>query len=144
MYERSPANGFVTLFLFSLDSSGKGEFVGAGHNPAYLFRAASGEIEELESQGMILGAFPSAKYTSSPLQIDPGDVLVVYSDGVTEATGHDDEMFGEQRLLELIRANASGGASVLEGKILEELERFTEGVDQNDDITFLLIENKRA
>lgn len=144
MYERSPANGFVTLFLFSLDSSGKGEFVGAGHNPAYLFRAASGEIEELESQGMILGAFPSATYTSSPLQIDPGDVLVVYSDGVTEAAGHDDEMFGEQRLLELIRANASGGASVLEGKILEELERFTEGVDQNDDITFLLIENKRA
>ena len=69
---------------------------------------------------------------------------MVYSDGVTEAAGHDDEMFGEQRLLELIRANASGGASVLEGKILEELERFTEGVDQNDDITFLLIENKRA
>ena len=134
----------MTLFLFSLDASGKGEFVSAGHNPAYLFRAASGEIEELESQGMILGAFPSAKYTSSPLQIDPGDVLVVYSDGVTEAAGHDDEMFGEQRLLELIRANASGGASVLEGKILEELERFTEGVDQNDDITFLLIENKRA
>jgi sigma-B regulation protein RsbU (phosphoserine phosphatase) len=144
MYERSPANGFVTLFLFSFDASGKGEFVGAGHNPVYLFRAASGEIEELVSQGIILGAFPSATYTSSPLQIDPGDVLVVYSDGVTEAAGQDDEMFEEERLLELIRDNASKGAAVLKGKILEELERFTEGVAQNDDITFLVIEHKRG
>jgi len=144
MYERSPSNGFVTLFLFLIDVSGKGEFVGAGHNPVYLFRAASGEIEELVSQGMILGAFPSATYTSSPLQIDPGDVLVIYSDGVTEAAGQDDEMFEEERLLELIRDNASKGAAVLKGKILEELERFTEGVAQNDDITFLVFEHKRG
>ena len=142
MYERSPANGFVTVFLFSVDASGKGEFAGAGHNPAYLFRAASGEIEELHSQGMILGALPSSKYESSPLEIAPGDVLVVYSDGVTEAAGPGDEMFGEERLLELIGTHAPAGASALKDKLLEELDRFTEGEDQSDDITFLLIENQ--
>ncbi len=84
--ERSPSNAFATLFLFSVDAQGKGEFVGAGHNPAYLFRAATGEIEELRSEGLILGAFDNASYNSRPLQFGPKDVLVIYSDGVTEAT----------------------------------------------------------
>ncbi len=140
MYKRSPSNGFVTLFLFSLDASGKGEFVGAGHNPAYLYRAASGEIEELVSQGMVLGAFPSAKYESSPLELHPGDVLVIYSDGVTEAANLEDELFDEERLREVIKAHAPAGAVTLEKKILEEVGRFTKGMYQTDDMTLVLIE----
>ncbi|MDA2934307.1 SpoIIE family protein phosphatase [Acidobacteria bacterium AH-259-D05] len=143
-YERSPTNGFVTLFFFSLNSDGTGEFAGAGHNPAYLFHAASGEIEELRSQGMILGAFESSTYESSPLELNPGDVLVVYSDGVTEAANHEGEMFGEERLLKIIKSHALAGAKVLKEKILEGIDQFTEGMSQTDDITFLLIEAKRA
>ena len=139
MYKRSPSNGFVTAFLFSLDANGKGEFAGAGHNPAYLFRAASGEIEQLMSQGMVLGAFPSSKYESSPLQLNPGDVLVVYSDGITEAANNEDEMFGEERLLELLRSHASVGVKGLQNKILEQVDRFTEGMHQTDDMTLVLI-----
>ena len=139
MYKRSPSNGFVTLFLFSLDPNGKGEFVGAGHNPAYLYRAASGEIDELVSQGMVLGAFPSAKYESSPLEINRGDVLVVYSDGITEAADSEGGMFGEERLMDVIRSNAPAGTKVLQEKILEAVSQFTKGMYQTDDMTFVLI-----
>jgi len=140
MCERSGSNAFVTLFFFSFNAQGKGEYLGAGHNPVYLYRASTGEIEELRSEGLILGAFESVSYNSSPLQLDPGDVLVVYSDGVTEAENPQGEMFGEERFLQVIKSNASAGVEVLKKKILEALDQFTEGMAQNDDITFVLID----
>ncbi len=140
LYGRSRDNAFVTLFLFSLNAQGVGEYLGAGHNPAYLFRAETREIEELRSDGLILGAFDFASYQSSPLQLNPGDLLVVYSDGVTEATNPDGEMLGEERLLEVIRSKASAGPQDLKAQILESIEQFTDGMSQNDDITFLIVQ----
>ncbi len=140
MCERSASNAFVTLFFFSFDAQGKGEYLGAGHNPVYLYRASTGEIEELHSEGLILGAFESVSYDSCPLQLNSGDVLVVYSDGVTDAENPRGEMFGEERFLQVIRSNASAGVEVLEEKILEALDQFTEGMAQTDDITFVLID----
>ena len=138
--ERSPSNAFATLFFFSFNAQGTGEYLGAGHNPAYLFRADSGEIEELHSEGLILGAFDNVSYHSSPLQLSPGDVLVVYSDGVTEAANTQGEMFGEERLLRIIKSSAPAGGEVLEKSLLEAIDQFTEGMAQHDDITLLLIE----
>ena len=140
MCERSASNAFVTLFFFSFNAQGKGEYLGAGHNPVYLYRASTGEIEELRSEGLILGAFESVSYNSRPLQLDPGDVLVVYSDGVTEAENPQGEMFGEERFLQVIQSNALAGVEVLKKKILEALDQFTEGMAQTDDITFVLID----
>ncbi|MDA2928774.1 SpoIIE family protein phosphatase [Acidobacteria bacterium AH-259-O06] len=140
LYARTSANNFVTLFIFSLNSQGKGKFVSAGHNPAYLFRAPTDEIEELASDGLILGAFDFASYQSHTLQLNPGDVLVVYSDGVTDAANPQGEMFGEERLREIVRSSASAGAEVLEKRILDSLEQFTQGMPQTDDITFVLLE----
>ena len=140
MCERSASNAFVTLFFFSFNAQGKGEYLGAGHNPVYLYHASTGEIEELHSEGLILGAFESVSYHSRPLQLDPGDVLVVYSDGVTEAENPQGEMFGEERFLQVIKSNASAGVEVLEKKILEAIDQFTEGMAQTDDITFVLID----
>ena len=137
---RSQPNRFVTLFFFSLGPDGRGEFVSAGHNPAYLFHAAEGEVEELHSGGLILGSFDFASYQSQPLELKPGDVLLVYSDGLTEAQNPEGEMFQEQRLLRLIRSNGSRGAAFLKQKILESLAEFTEGMAQTDDVTFLLVE----
>jgi len=65
LYKRSPSNRFVTVFLFSLNSQGQGEFVSAGHNPAYLYRGSTGEIEELTSDGLLLGAFNSVSLPTS-------------------------------------------------------------------------------
>jgi len=141
MCERSASHAFVTLFFFSFNAQGKGVYLGAGHNPAYLYRASTGEIEELHSEGLILGAFESVSYSSQPLQLDPGDVLVVYSDGVTEAENPQGEMFEEERLLQVIKANASAGVEILKKKILEAIDQFTEGMAQTDDLTFVLIDD---
>jgi phosphoserine phosphatase RsbU/P len=142
---KTPPNRFVTMFLFQLDAAGKGHFISAGHNSAYLFRAAAGDaaekVEELPSGGIPLGMFPFAVYQPVPLELNPSDILVVYSDGLTEAENGAQEDFGEERLLALIRSTAGQGAEALETKLLAELDRFTQGAAQTDDITFLLIEH---
>ncbi len=138
--EKSLPNQFVTLFLFLLNSQGVGQFISAGHNPAYLFRSATREIEELASDGLILGAFDFACYQSRSLDLRGGDILVVYSDGLTEAQNQEEEMFGEERLLQIIQEVAPAGSSALERKILKAVEEFTQGMPQTDDITFLVVE----
>ena len=140
VHQRSQSSRFVTLFLFLLDRNGSGQFVGAGHNPAYLFRAATGNIEELISRGMILGMFDFASYDSSPFRLDKGDVLVIYSDGLTEAQDLQEEMFGEECLREIIRTEAPAGIEALETRILSAVGEFTHGKAQSDDITFLLVQ----
>jgi sigma-B regulation protein RsbU (phosphoserine phosphatase) len=142
--EKTPAHRFVTLFLFQLGEDGAGHFISAGHNPAYVYRAASGDVDELPSGGLPLGMFPFAAYEPAPLQLSAGDVLVVYSDGLTDAENGAQEEFGEERLLALIRAEAHKGVEAMESSLLSELDRFTQGASQTDDITFLLIENRRG
>lgn len=138
--ERSQPNRFVTLFLVQLTPAGDGFFISAGHNTAYLYRAATAAVEELASEHLILGAFSFAEYASRPLRLHKGDLLVVYSDGLTEAADPAGEMFGEARLIELIRREGSKGAENLEMTILGTLEDFTQGRSQTDDITLMLVE----
>jgi sigma-B regulation protein RsbU (phosphoserine phosphatase) len=137
---RSLPYQFVTVFLFLLSPQGLGQFISAGHNPAYLFRSASGKIEELSSGGMILGAFNSVSYESSPLYLHQGDILVVYTDGFTEARNEQGEMFGEERLRQIIQKEAPAGSNALQQKFLQAIEEFTFGMPQSDDITFLVVE----
>jgi len=139
--QKTPVNRFVTLFLFQLDADGKGHYIGAGHNPAYLYRAATGEVEELPSGGIPLGMFPLASYQPVDLAMAPGDILVVYSDGLTEAENSAKEEFGEERVLGLIKSLAADGVEAMESALLRELDGFTQGAMQSDDITFLLIQH---
>src|SRR5438552_7212469 len=138
--EKSSSSRFVTMFLFTLSSEGSGKFISAGHNPTYVFRAATGEIEELGSNNMIVGAFSFVSYQSNALQLHKGDVLVVYSDGLTEAENPQGEMLGEDRVKEVIRMEASAGAKHLEDKLLETIQNFTVGRSQTDDITITIVE----
>jgi serine phosphatase RsbU (regulator of sigma subunit) len=138
--EKSLPFQFVTLFLFVLSPNGTGQFISAGHNIAYLFRSATGRIEELVPDTYFLGMFDFASYESRMLQLSPGDILVVYSDGLTDAQNLQDEMFGEKRLLQLIRQEARSGSHVLEQALLKALQEFTQGVLQTDDITFVIVE----
>ena len=140
LYEKSLPGKFVTLFLFLLNRQGVGQFIGAGHNPAYLYRSATGKIEELPSGGLILGAFDFVSYQSCPFHLYAGDILVVYSDGLTEAENQQEEMFGEARLLQLVQEVAPSGSHALHGEILKAIEEFTQGMPQTDDITFLVVE----
>jgi len=138
--EKSLPYQFVTLFLFLQNSQGMGQFVSAGHNPAYLFRSATGKIEELVSNASVLGFFDDASYESEAFCLDKGDILVVYSDGLTDAHNPQDEMFGEERLLRLIRQEAPSGSDAIEQKLLKAIEEFTQGMPQRDDITFVVVE----
>jgi phosphoserine phosphatase RsbU/P len=141
--EKSLPFQFVTLFIFLLSPDGTGQFISAGHNPAYLFRAATGKIEKLVSDLYILGMFDFASYKSSELHLCKGDMLLVYSDGLTDAENPQEEMFGETRLLDLIRQEAPSGSQALAPRFLQAIEEFTQGTPQTDDITFIIIEKLR-
>lgn len=139
--EKTPGNRFVTLFLFQLDAFGKGQFINAGHNSAYLYRAGTGVVEELSSRGIPLGMFSSTVYDAVPLEVNPRDILVVYSDGLTDAENSAGDVFGEDKLRAVIRSTAGEGAEAVESRLLAEVNQFTRGASQTDDITFLIIEN---
>ena len=138
--EKSLPYQFVTLFLFVLNPQGMGQFISAGHTPAYLFHSATGKIEELGSNANVLGLFDDASYESSVFHLDKGDILVVYSDGLTDAENPQGEMFGEERLLKLIRQEAPSGSQAIEQRLLKAIEAFTQGLPQTDDITFVVVE----
>jgi serine phosphatase RsbU (regulator of sigma subunit) len=138
--DRTEPGRFVTLFLFSMRPNGEGVFVSAGHNPAFLFRSTTKQVEALPSCDLILGAFDFASYRLKPMRLEPGDVLLVYSDGITDATNCADEAFGEDRLAQLLRDKGGLGVAALEEGLLAELDHFTEGVEQTDDITFILVQ----
>jgi serine phosphatase RsbU (regulator of sigma subunit) len=138
--EKSLPFQFVTLFLFLLRPDGEGQFISAGHDPAYLFRAATRKIENLVSDAHFLGMFDFASYQSRALHLDKGDILVVYSDGLTDAQNPQEEMFGAGRLLEIIQQEAPSGSQALKPKLLKAIGDFTQGTPQNDDITFMVVE----
>jgi serine phosphatase RsbU (regulator of sigma subunit) len=138
--EKSLPFQFVTLFLFLLRPDGGGQFISAGHNPAYLFRSTTGTIEQLVSDHFFLGMFDFASYHSRAFRLDKGDILVVYSDGLTDAQNQREEMFGEERLLEIIHREAPAGSQALERRFLTAIEEFTQGTPQTDDITFVVVE----
>ncbi len=141
--EKSLPFQFVTLFLFLLSQDGVGQFISAGHNAAYLFRSATGKIEALLPDAYFLGMFDFACYESRALHLDQGDILVVYSDGLTDAENPQEEMFGEKRLLEIIQQEGPLGGCAVEQRFLKAIEDFTQGMPQTDDITFVVVEKCR-
>ncbi len=144
LFQKTPSNRFVTLFLFRVRPSGEGKYVSAGHNPAYLYRVATGGIEELFPCGMILGAFENINYESVPFRLNVGDILVVYSDGVTEAMDLNGEMFGEARLMDVVRESAASGGAAVQEAILAAVRSFMGQASAYDDLTVLVVERLDA
>ena len=142
--EKSLPAQFVTLFLFLLDAAGDGGFISAAHNPTYVYRAATGQMEDLVSDAYFLGMFSFATWQSRPLHLDDGDILVVYSDGLTDAENSAGAHFGEGRLRDVIRQYAPAGCTAIEQALLKAVEAFTEGTPQTDDITFVIVAKNAA
>jgi serine phosphatase RsbU (regulator of sigma subunit)/pSer/pThr/pTyr-binding forkhead associated (FHA) protein len=133
-----PGNRFITFFICVLDpATGHVTYCNAGHNPPLLVRA-SGEIELLPAGGLILGILPFASYDEGGCRLNPGDTVVLYSDGVTEAASPSSEEFGETRLAEMVRRNPGLAAPTLIQKILAEVNTFTVGAPAADDITIIV------
>jgi serine phosphatase RsbU (regulator of sigma subunit)/pSer/pThr/pTyr-binding forkhead associated (FHA) protein len=139
MCDKAPSGRFVTLFMMEFEESGTGQFISAGHTTAYLYRAATGLVEELPSNGMVIGAFSFAAFETSPASLSLGDVLVIYSDGLTEAENAAGDMLGEEPVRECIRKCGPQGAQATLASLTELLQQFTQGHGQTDDITLAVI-----
>jgi serine phosphatase RsbU (regulator of sigma subunit) len=135
--EHSEVGRYATMFFGILDPEGRLEFVNAGHLPPLLLRA--GEVDEPFTEGGFpVGLIPDARYVASCVALRPGDTLVLYSDGVTEAMDPDHEMFGVSRLRELLVGKHEAPLETLKNSILESVQAFSRGASQADDITLLI------
>jgi sigma-B regulation protein RsbU (phosphoserine phosphatase) len=139
--DNTPPNRFVTLFYAELDAvTGSLTFINAGHNPPIIAHA-SGTTEQLGSGGLPLGIM-DLPYREGRTTLQPGDVLVAYSDGVTEQQNNKGEEFGTARLQNVITQNLDSSAAGLRDKIEAALSAFAQGTPAGDDITLLIV--KRA
>ena len=141
-YENSPQDRFATMFFAVFDDhTGEMEYANCGHNAALLFRA-DGTLERLESTTTVIGVFPRWECDSRFVNLAPGDLLVVYSDGVTESLDHGNEEFGEERLIATVRRHRERRPEALISAVVEEVRAFSPH-EQSDDIT-LIVARRRA
>jgi sigma-B regulation protein RsbU (phosphoserine phosphatase) len=137
--ENTPANRFITLFVTELEAAtGAIKFINAGHNPPLIGRA-DGSIELLQSGGLPLGLMSFAEYEVGHAQLNPGDVLFIYSDGVSEANNLNEDEFGMDRLKKVIQANVARTATGIRDKVESALSEFTGTAAPNDDITIVIV-----
>jgi len=137
--DSSAPNKFITLFVAELDlERGEISYVNAGHNPGLVLRKAGG-LEELGPGGLPLGLLPGASYRIQSLALEPGDLLCLYSDGITEAAAPDDEEFGVERLADLLAEGRDAPIDGLLSRIGEAVSLFAAGAPQADDQTLLLL-----
>jgi serine phosphatase RsbU (regulator of sigma subunit) len=133
-----PSNRFITFFMCLLDgSTGDLIFSNAGHNPPLLMRA-NGAAEWLDAGGCVLGILPMIKYDDARSRLDPGDVLVIFSDGVTDAMNPQGDEFGETRLAEVVTGHrAESSAAILEA-VNQAIADWAAGTPLPDDLTLLI------
>ena len=137
--DNTPSNRFVTLFIAELDpATGKIAYINAGHNPPLIGRN-DGTVEQLGSGGFPLGIIPMAEYELGETYLKGDEVLVIYSDGVSEAANLKDEEFGMERLSDVISKNIQKSASGMRDKIESSLSAFTQSAPAGDDITMVIV-----
>lgn len=138
--ESDHSSMFVTLFYGVLDVGEKSlTYVSAGHNYPVMLKQGAVDTILLKADGIALGVLQDIQLEEQKIQLDKGDILVLYTDGVTETVDRNDQEFGEARLTALVQANSHLSASELVDLIKNEVIRFSEGQPQFDDITLLVL-----
>jgi phosphoserine phosphatase RsbU/P len=113
-------------------------YVNAGHLPPLLVVSTSGEVRRLETGGPVLGLLPKAVYQEECVRLNGEQTLIIYSDGLAEATSPIGEDFGESRLLSVVRASSRQTACTVLRRVMDEAIRFVEGGEFHDDLTVLV------
>jgi phosphoserine phosphatase RsbU/P len=143
VYEASADNRYATFFFGALNPATRVlDCVNAGHNAPLVLRQKPGggaEILRLEADGPVVGLLPFAPYTEQSLQLEPGDLLVTYTDGISEAMTHDDEEWGEERMMAAAASARKGSAGQVLQTVFAEADKFTAGAPQHDDMTLLIL-----
>jgi phosphoserine phosphatase RsbU/P len=141
--EHSEVGRYATMFFGILDAAGHLEFINAGHPSPILVRRS--ETSEAFTEGSFpVGLVPEARYAAVCLKLEPGDTLVLFSDGVTEAMDPGGQFFGIARLREVLQGKAELALDQMQKRILEAVETFTRGAAQADDVTLLLVRYRAA
>jgi phosphoserine phosphatase RsbU/P len=137
--ESSAANKFITLLLTELTpETGELQYLNAGHNPGILLRRG-GAVEELSPGGVPLGLMPGARFRGGLVTLAPGDLVCLYSDGITEAASPDDEEFGMARLTDVLRAAQGLPLEQVVEAIVQAVGELSQGLPQGDDQTVVLL-----
>lgn len=141
LYRSTDSEKFATVFYGILDHRAhRFSYSNAGHNPPILLRS-NDEIEELHTGGIMLGSFPGTRFDLGTATLFPGDVLVLYSDGISEAEHQldEDQEFGVTRLIETVRKARVASAQEIINRLVSSVEAFSGGKQQSDDITLVVV-----
>ncbi|MFN7966237.1 MAG: SpoIIE family protein phosphatase [Acidobacteriota bacterium] len=139
MCRTAPASKFATLFYAHWDIATRMlTYANAGHNPGLLLRRGATQPERLHATGLVLGVSEGADYEQVTLQLQPDDLLVLYTDGITEAEDASGHFFGEPRLADLVANFGDADIDDLRALIFAEVERFATGTQQHDDMTLVV------
>ena len=137
--ESSASNKFITMLLAEMDPrTGVLHYMNAGHNPGILLRH-DGSVDQLGAGGLPLGLMPAARFQSRALTLEPGDLLCIYTDGITEAESQDEEEFGMGRLIDLLRRERHRPLQELIEVIPQLVGEHSQGLPQGDDQTLVLM-----
>lgn len=140
--DSSASNKFITLVVAELDAeSGRLSYLNAGHNPGVLV-TASGSVQLLPPGGMPVGLFPAATYQSNEVEVRPGDLLCLYSDGITECATPEGEEFELDRLVELLRQHRDAPLEEVVAAVDTAVTDFAQGQPQGDDQTVVLLRRR--
>lgn len=141
--QRSSApNCFITFFFGELNKkTGKLKYVNAGHNPP-LYADKSGTVNRLEVCGLCLGMLPTQTYDVKTLTLKPGEMALFYTDGITECRSKDNQEFTEERLIHLLQNNRKLSSHDFLKKVHQELDAFSAGTEQMDDMTLVVVKRK--
>jgi phosphoserine phosphatase RsbU/P len=140
LYERARGEKYATVVFCTVGRSGELRWSNAGPPKPLLVRSNC-EPRPLESTGIPIGMMDVASYEVKSIQLEPGDKIVLFSDGVSEAANTQGECFDKHRLQEVLRTQASASCAELHAKLVEAVEEFSDGCEQeDDDITMLVLE----
>jgi serine phosphatase RsbU (regulator of sigma subunit) len=143
LMDRTGGEKYATVFYCLLDFGGRLSYVNAAHCPPIVVRA-SGELATLEATGMPVGLMETAEFGVAEQWLAPGDKVVIYTDGVTEAQNSAAGFFGKKRLREIVTAHAADPFQTVHDAIQQAVTDFTEGAPQSDDITLVVLEFRGA
>ena len=139
IHKSSSINSFITFFFCELNmKSGKLKFINAGHNPPIVLDK-KGNINRLESCGLCLGMFPDVEYKAQTVVLHPGDITLLFTDGITESRNKENKEFEEEKLVKFLKKKSKLPAPELIKEIQKEVETFTADTDQMDDQTVVVI-----
>jgi sigma-B regulation protein RsbU (phosphoserine phosphatase) len=139
IHRSSSINSFITFFFCELNmKSGGLKFINAGHNPPIVLDK-KGKINRMESCGLCLGMFPDVEYKAQTIVLHPGDITLLFTDGITESRNKENKEFEEEKLVKLLKKNAKLSAPDFIKQIQKEVETFTANTEQMDDQTVVVI-----